>query len=242
MTYLEAVNKVLLRLREDQVSSVASTEYSQLIGEFVNDAKEDLEDMRDWYAYLTTVPFSVTAGNSTGDVSASTNMRSSLAYDDRVMPLMFDVTTDTEKRQIWETSIQHIQRWAKSGEGLSTGTPWRFSINFYDGTVYFDANTEVDRDFEVDVYVPQPAFSNDTDMITLPTRPVIQGALFYALNERGEEIGEPGNIAEQRYERATSAAIENDDRMKREYLFRMFTNDEVMRLKTGNIDSYANPA
>jgi len=38
MTYLDIVNKVLIRLREDEVSAVSQTAYSKLIGEFVNDA------------------------------------------------------------------------------------------------------------------------------------------------------------------------------------------------------------
>ena len=48
MTYLEAVNKVLRRLRENTVSSVDETIYSRLIGEFVNDANHMVEDAWDW--------------------------------------------------------------------------------------------------------------------------------------------------------------------------------------------------
>ena len=38
MTYLEAINKVLRRLREDEVASPDTSSYSKLIGEFINDA------------------------------------------------------------------------------------------------------------------------------------------------------------------------------------------------------------
>jgi hypothetical protein len=38
MTYLQLVNSVLRRLREDEVTTVAQTSYSKLIGEFVNAA------------------------------------------------------------------------------------------------------------------------------------------------------------------------------------------------------------
>lgn len=43
MTFLQLVNKVLVRLREDTVSSVDENSYSQLIGEFVNDAVKEVE-------------------------------------------------------------------------------------------------------------------------------------------------------------------------------------------------------
>jgi hypothetical protein len=43
MTYLELVNAVLRRLRLEQVNSVAETDYSLLIGDFINDAKADVE-------------------------------------------------------------------------------------------------------------------------------------------------------------------------------------------------------
>jgi hypothetical protein len=42
MTYLELVNAVLRRLRVDQVTSVAETDYSLLIGDFINDAKSSV--------------------------------------------------------------------------------------------------------------------------------------------------------------------------------------------------------
>ena len=40
MTYLQLVNSVLRRLREDQVSTVEQNSYSILVGELVNEAKE----------------------------------------------------------------------------------------------------------------------------------------------------------------------------------------------------------
>ena len=43
MTYLELVNDVLIRLREAEVETVSQTDYSKLIGKFVNDAKRSEE-------------------------------------------------------------------------------------------------------------------------------------------------------------------------------------------------------
>ena len=41
MTYLQLVNSVLRRLREEEVSTVSQNSYSKLIGEFVNDETGD---------------------------------------------------------------------------------------------------------------------------------------------------------------------------------------------------------
>ena len=43
-TYLTIVNEVLRRLREEQVSSVTQNTYSNMVGAFVNDAKQIVED------------------------------------------------------------------------------------------------------------------------------------------------------------------------------------------------------
>ena len=57
MTYLEVVNNVLRRIREEEVPSVDSTTSSKMIGDFVNDAKKIVETSWDWSALRTTVVF-----------------------------------------------------------------------------------------------------------------------------------------------------------------------------------------
>jgi hypothetical protein len=59
---------------------------------------------------------------------------------------------------------------------------------------------------------PQLAVDGTTDAteVLLPDRPIFLLALMTALNERGEEIGEPGNLAERKFVNALSAAIERD--------------------------------
>ena len=50
MTYLDLINNVLRRLREDTVDTVNGTDYSSLIGDLVNDAKKIVENSFDWTA------------------------------------------------------------------------------------------------------------------------------------------------------------------------------------------------
>ena len=55
MTYLQLVNKVLVRLRENEVSTVSENNYSKLIGEYVNDAKRDVQNAWDWTGLRNTL-------------------------------------------------------------------------------------------------------------------------------------------------------------------------------------------
>ena len=55
MNYLELVNDVLIRLREDEVTAPTDTPYSKLIGVFVNDAKRIVEDSFQWNVLTETL-------------------------------------------------------------------------------------------------------------------------------------------------------------------------------------------
>ncbi len=70
---------------------------------------------------------------------------------------------------------------------------WTFSLAFYERPARLDATTDTDN-------VP----------FAIPFRPVQELALMYALNERGEEMGEPGNLAQGRYVQALTTAKEID--------------------------------
>ena len=61
-TYLELINNVLSRLREPAVGSVTANTYTTLIGQYVNDAKEVVEDSWSWSVLETPVSFSLVAG------------------------------------------------------------------------------------------------------------------------------------------------------------------------------------
>jgi hypothetical protein len=53
-TWLETVNNVQRRLRSEVTSSVTTTDYSTLLGQFVNDAKREVENRWLWSDFITT--------------------------------------------------------------------------------------------------------------------------------------------------------------------------------------------
>ena len=47
MTYLNLMNNVLRRLREEETTSVTGTTYVKMVGDFINDAKKLVEESPD---------------------------------------------------------------------------------------------------------------------------------------------------------------------------------------------------
>ena len=70
MTYIQIINAVLRRLREDEVASPSDTEYSTLIGDFVNETKREVEAAWNWTALRTTITLS--ADNATTEMTDDT--------------------------------------------------------------------------------------------------------------------------------------------------------------------------
>ena len=68
MTYLQLVNNILKRLREDEVGSVNENHYSKLVGAFVNDAKRAVEDSWQWHSLLEAVTVTTEAGTASYDL------------------------------------------------------------------------------------------------------------------------------------------------------------------------------
>ena len=70
-TYLQAINDVLIRLREQQITSLDETTYATLIGKFVNDAKRQVEDAYSWNVLTTTLTVTTAADTSSYTVTGS---------------------------------------------------------------------------------------------------------------------------------------------------------------------------
>jgi hypothetical protein len=64
MTYLQLVNNVLRRMREDEVTSVNQNTYSKMVGDFVNDAQKIVADAWDWSQLRQVITINTVAGTS----------------------------------------------------------------------------------------------------------------------------------------------------------------------------------
>lgn len=205
MIYLDIVNSVLRRLRENEVSSVQETPYSKLIGDLVNVVKREVEDTWDWSALRTTLTATTTASLFNYELQGSTTRI-------RVLDMFND--TDNVIMQQRSTKWFDIQFLLSNPE---TGSPYYYNFN----GVSPDGDTQVDfypipdgvYNLRINCIIPQSKLVNNTDRILVPADIVIEGTISRAISERGDD---GGNVEhEMRYRSILSdyIAIESGQRM-----------------------------
>jgi hypothetical protein len=181
MNFISLVNSVLRRLRETEVSSVADNAYSKLIGEFVNDAKRQVEDAYPWNALSDTLTAS-TADGIFNYILVGSGQRF------RVI----DVLNDTSNIVVQNATT----RWMNDQFLLTAaqkGSPAYYNFN---GT-NSNGDTQVDLypipngayDIRFNVIKPQVSLVADADVLLIPSEPVIFNAAARAIAERGEDGG-----------------------------------------------------
>ena len=186
MTYLELVNKVLLRLREPEVTTVqgsgTSNQYARLIGEFVNEAKAQVENAADWAALRTTLTLVTSADVFSYELNAtSSNFK------------VLNVINDTSnyvmqyKESAWFDNAYLIST-------PQTGSPMFYNFNgvSVDGDTLVDLYPKPDGVYTVRFNVASRSapLSLDADTVIIPTRPIILFATAMAIEERGEDGGQ----------------------------------------------------
>lgn len=238
-TQLTIVNDVLRRLREDTVSSVASTDYSQFIGQLVNDAKEELEDMWFWTVNETAIDTTILAdGTLTYDLTGTTDRSFLIRQVEDRLPMAFDVTSN-EERQLYDISLKerNIIRDTWRGVPDDSAAPQYFSIQpDSDGrgyTLSLPYGSTTARTWRTYWYAPQAALAldgtdNNTEVL-LPRRPIYTKALLLASLERGEEIGTPIARLDRQAMDATAAALELDMQVHKKSAEIDLTNLEALR-------------
>jgi len=180
MTYLNLVNEVLARLRENAVPSISSSNYSSLIARFVNDSKRQVEDAWNWDCLAQTIPVNTIGGTTTYTVTGSGRRMKDVRVN--------DTTNKSTLRNVPLQSIINQQQLST----VSSGAPMEFAWNGWDGT---DSKVEINPTpdgvyvLKFNMNVPQVDLSADADILLVPSEPVIAGAYARALVERGEDGG-----------------------------------------------------
>jgi hypothetical protein len=182
MTYLDLVNNTLRRLREDTVASVSDTDYSALIGIFVNDAIRFVESAWDWSVLRTTFEITTVAGTRLYSLT-DFGVRSEVLY----------VHDETNNRVIPQESLQRIRE-LSLGTDNAQGTVQYYALEGVDtnGDAQIRFYQTPDSVTTINVYGVKRdnSLSNDTDTTDLPSAIIEQFAFAYALRERGETGGQ----------------------------------------------------
>lgn len=180
LTFLQIINRVLSRLRENTVAAHDSTTYSTFIGTLVNQVKAEIEDAYQWNAMRDT--YDVTAAPATATYALTGAGMNAIVMDG------------------WNTTT--------NGK-LTRGTNAEFNAKFFGvGTVqtgnveqYIPAGFDANYDLKVDlwpvpattnalkfnVYVPQADLAASATVPLCPQSVLIEETIARALVERGDE-------------------------------------------------------
>ena len=206
MTFREAINEVLIRLREDTIAlnwsddindSSDVSAYQKVVGALVNDSKRSIESYNDWLVLRETA--SVPTAASTKNYSLSSGQ------DFKILDVV-NSSTGTQLVQVSKAYLNSIKYPTDP-----TGEPLYYGFNGADAT----NNLKVDlspiptaaQTISFDIIKYQDELTEATTVIKIPTKPLILGAWARAIAERGEDGGTQSSIAAQEASNSLSQAI-----------------------------------
>ena len=181
MTYLNLMNSVLRRLREEETSSVTSTTYVKMVGDFINDAKTLVGQAADWSALRETITISTTASDNTYSLTGGgDNIKVMSMLNDTQNCFMEYQTKDWFNEQLYISSA-------------AEGTPRYFTYNGLDSNgdtqILVGPTPDGVYSIRVDTVKRQADLSANTDELLIPAMPVIHLAVALLARERGETGG-----------------------------------------------------
>lgn len=212
MTYLQLINSVLRRLREDEVSTPTETDYSTLIGDFVNATKREVEDAWKWTTLRSTKTVTTVAGTVTYVVTDANNRAQPFSPTNSVW-------NDTEEywlkpntelafaRDTWVNDAtadrdQPTTYRFRDGTGAGSGGDLVIALQPPPDAVYT---------IYCSLITPQDDLSAGTDVLWTPEWPVVLGTYAKALAERGEDSGRTHGEVLSQYQLALGDAIAIDN-------------------------------
>ena len=181
MTYLNLMNNVLRRLREEETTSVTSTTYVKMVGDFINDAKKVVEEAADWSALRETIVVTTTASdNSYSLTGGGDNVKVMCVLNDTSNLFMDYQTKDWFNEQLYISSA-------------AEGAPRYYTYNGLDSSgdteVLVGPTPDGVYSLRFDVVKRQADLSSNTDSLLVPAMPVIHYAVALLARERGETGG-----------------------------------------------------
>ena len=204
MTYIEIVNSVLVRLREEKVDTVEENEYSSLIGQLVNVAKRDVENAYNWEALRNTIHLITAVDTFHYELlNTTTDARTIDAYN------------YTSKNWLNLKPSEWMDKMFATDD-VPTGSPQSYAWNGVTST----GNLEVDiypipdkiEKLRFNMTVPQKDLVLDGDKLYISSMLVIENTLARAIEERGEDGGSSNQQA--RYQSLLADAISMESSRK----------------------------
>ena len=219
-TYKQVLNQVLERIGEEQLGGSLSTltdTYHLLLGSIVNDIKEQIEDAHNWRALRQFINVTVSAQAVSAAITGA-NERSRVLRiqqaDRGITPLVFDITDASNPAPLLELDLTELL-YHDTVNPNQYQDPAYFAVDNSEGDVlnlYVYPRPSDERTIKVGLVVPQDKLDSATltTELKIPIRPLVVGAVWYALEERGEELGTNALFSEKRFIDALDSAISRD--------------------------------
>ena len=236
-TTRQVMNKVLRGLRQYGIlidsgtEDITNDDYLLMILQFVNEAKEEIEEAGwPWQALRQTVTVTLAASTVqydleiAGQADVDTNDRTRLLYENvnfsgttegfyassSASPQVFNVTDTSNEYRLREVTQEQMERWHFVDDN-ETGQPVYFSTWNDGDSIKMKVYPTPDQTYTIKMrlYIPQAELADttvDSTTLTLPQRPVWLLALLKSNEERGSELGRPGSSLHKAYLDAHGAA------------------------------------
>lgn len=220
-TILQAVNRVLRLIGEDEVTNAATSltqEYPLLVLAYMNEIKDQIEEAHNWRALrstqTTTILAQAQSATITGATESSRLVRIYQGNRAGQIPLVFDMSDTSNPDPLIEMDLAEIiYRDAINPNQYNEPTFFALDNSAGDSMELFVWDRPSgDTDIQTTLIIPQPRLSEDalSTNISIPIRPLITGTAWYCLEDRGEELGPNGMFSEQRFRDSLSDAIARD--------------------------------
>jgi len=181
MTYLNIMNNVLRRLREEEVNSVNDSTYSKMAGDFINDAKTIVEEAADWSALRTTIVINTVADENTYSLTGcGDNVKVMSALNNTQNCFMEYQSKDWFNNRLYISDEVSSAPQYYTYHGLDANGDTQFLVNPKPDGVY---------SLRFDVVKRQADLTSDATNLLVPEKPVIHLAVALLARERGETGG-----------------------------------------------------
>ena len=181
MTYLEIVNKVLVRLRENEVTSLTETSYSKLVADLVNVVKREVENAWNWDCLRETLT-----------VTTANDLFNYVLTDSGTTSRVLNVYNDTDDIQMHYRPSNWFDQQMRMVDTVQKDAP-----------MFYNWNGTSNGDLQVDLYpIPDGVYNirfniikqqddlfAPTDVLLLNPHLVIEGVVSRAISERGDDGG-----------------------------------------------------
>ena len=181
MTYLEIVNKVLVRLRENEVSSLTETSYSKLVADLINVVKREVENAWNWDCLRETLT-----------LTTANDLFNYVLTDSGTTSRVLNVYNDTDDIQMHYRPSNWFDQQMRMVDTVQKDAP-----------MFYNWNGTSNGDLQVDLYpIPdgvynirfniikqQDDLSAATDVLLLNPHLLIEGVVSRAISERGDDGG-----------------------------------------------------